>query len=64
MSRNDIDCLHGNSMACVGRVNSLASGRFDYSLKLINFKLISMINILSIFRNIAIRSVPQYLTDH
>ena len=30
-------------------VNSLAPGKFDYSLKLVNFKLISMINILSIF---------------
>ena len=43
-------------------INSLAPGGFDYSLKLVNFKLISTINILSIFYEIAIR--PQYLTDH
>ena len=30
-------------------INSLAPGGFDYSLKLVNFKLIPMINILSIF---------------
>ena len=35
--------------------NSLAPGRFDYSLKLVNFKLISMIYILSKFREIAVR---------
>ena len=34
-------------------VNSLAPGRFDYSLKLVNLKLISTINILSIFCEIA-----------
>ena len=44
--------------------NSLAPGRFDYSLKLVNFKLISMVNILNVFCEIAIRSMPQYLTDH
>ena len=44
--------------------NSLAPGGFDYSLKLVNFKLISTINILSIFCEIAIRWMPQYLTDH
>ena len=51
---------------CVTRpqwVNSLAPGGFDYSLKLVNFKLISMINI-SIFCEIAIRWMPQNLTDH
>ena len=37
---------------------------FDYSLKLINFKLIIMINILSIFCEIGIRWMPQHLTDH
>ena len=45
-------------------LNSLAPGRFDYSLKLVNFKLISMIDIFSIFCEIVIRSVPQYLTHH
>ena len=44
--------------------NSFVPGRFDCSLKLVNFKFISMINILSIFCEIAIRSMPQYLTDH
>ena len=45
-------------------INSLAPGGFSYSLKLVNFKLISMINILSIFCEIAIRWMPQHLTDH
>ena len=45
-------------------VNSLAPGRFDYHLKLNDFKLISMMNILSIFSEIAIGSMPLYLTDH
>ena len=45
-------------------INSLAPGRFDYSLKLVNFKLISTINIFSIFCQIAIRLMPQHLTDH
>ena len=31
------------------RLNSLAPGKFDYSLKWVNFKLISMLNISSIF---------------
>ena len=44
--------------------NSLATGGFDYSLKLVNFTLTSMINIWSIFCEIAIRWMPQYLTDH
>ena len=45
-------------------LNSLAPGRFDYSLKLVTFKLISKINILNIFCEIAIRWMPQNLTDH
>ena len=36
-------------------VNSLAPGRFDYSLKLVNLKLISTINISSNFCETAIR---------
>ena len=44
-------------------VNSLAPGGFDHSLKLVNFKLISTINIWSIFCEITIRWMPQYLTD-
>ena len=44
--------------------NSLAPGGFDYSLKLVNFKLIFTINILSIFCEIAIRWMPKHLTDH
>ena len=38
-------------------------GGFDWSLKLVNFKLISPINIWSIYCEIAIRWIPQYLTD-
>ena len=45
-------------------LNSLAPGGFDYNLKLVNFKLISMTNIFSIFCEIAIRWIPQHLTDH
>ena len=45
-------------------VNSLAPGGFDYSLKLVNFELLSMINILSIFCKIAIRLMPKHITDH
>ena len=45
-------------------INSLAHGGFDYSLKLVNFKLISTINILSIFCEIATRWMPQHFTDH
>ena len=37
---------------------------FNYHLKLVYFKLISMINILSIFCEIAMRWMPQHLTDH
>ena len=49
---------------CTESFNSLVPGGFDYSLKLVNFELISMINILSIFCKIAIRWMPQHLTDH
>ena len=45
------------------QINSLAPENFDYSLKLVNFELISMINILSIFCEIAVRWMPQHLTD-
>ena len=45
-------------------INSLAPGGFDCSLKLVNFKLISTIDILSIFCEIAVRWMPQHLTDH
>ena len=45
-------------------INSLAPGGFDCSLKFVNSKLISTINILGIFSEIAIRWVPQHLTDH
>ena len=45
-------------------VNSLAPGGFDYSLKLVNFKLISTINNLNIFCEIAIRWMPKHLSDH
>ena len=43
--------------------NSLAPRGFDYNLKLVNFKLIAMINFLSIFCEIAIW-MPQHLTNH
>ena len=46
------------------QINSLAPGGYDYSLKLENFKLISTMNILCIFSEIAIRWMPQHLTDH
>ena len=46
------------------QVNSLTPGGFDYSLKLVNFKLISMINVWSIFCEIGIIWMPQDLTDH
>ena len=36
----------------------------DLTLELVNFKLILTINILSIFCKIAIRWMPQHLTDH
>ena len=45
-------------------INSLVPGVFVYSLNLVNFKLISMINISSIFCEIAIRWMPQHVTDH
>ena len=45
-------------------INSLAPGEIDYSLKLGNFKLISRINIVSIFCEIPIRWMPQDLTDY
>ena len=45
-------------------INSLVPGGFDYSLKLVNSKLISTINISSIFCEITIRGMPQHLTDH
>ena len=44
--------------------NLLAPEWFDYSLELVNFKLISTINILSTFCEIANRWMPQHLTDH
>ena len=46
------------------KVNSLAPGAFDYSLNLVNVKLISTINILSTLCAIAIRRMPQHLNDH
>ena len=52
--------VNGNNVV----VNSLAPGRFGYSIKLLNSKLISTFNILSIFCEIAIRWMPQHPTDH
>ena len=54
----------GVHLTLVLDLNSLALVGFDYSLKLVTFKLISTINILSIFCEIAIRWMPQHLTDH
>ena len=45
-------------------LNSFSPGGFDYSLKLVNFKVISTINILSVSCEIAIRWIPQHPTDH
>ena len=45
-------------------LNSLVPGGCDYSLKLVNFKRISTMNILCIFCEMAIRWMPQHLTDH
>ena len=45
-------------------INSLAPGKFDHSLKWVNFNLMSTLNILSIFCEIATRWMPQHLTDH
>ena len=39
-------------------------GGFDYTLKFVIFKLISTINILIIFCEIAISLMPQRPTDH
>ena len=53
-----------NIASCRPSLNSLAPGWFDHSLKLINFKLISTINVLSIFCEPAIRWRPQHLINH
>ena len=45
-------------------INTLTPGGFAYSLKLVNFKLISKINILSVFCEIANRWMSEHLTDH
>ena len=45
-------------------INSLAPRGSDYNLKLVNFKLIWTIIIWSIFCEIAIRWIRQYLADH
>ena len=54
-----LHCLVGCNL-----LNSLAPEAFDYSLRFVNFKLISMMNILSIFCEIAIGWMSQNLTDH
>ena len=59
---NDVIEMIGNT--AVRQFNSLVAGGLDYSLKLINFKLITMINILSIFCEIAIMCMSQHLTNH
>ena len=45
-------------------VNSLAPGTLNYNLKLVMFKLISRIDILSVSCEIALRLMPQDLTDN
>ena len=55
---------HGNYNDIGDNVNSLAPGRYGYSLKLANFQLISTVNILSIVCEIAMRWMPQHITDH
>ena len=53
------------SLCCVVcDFNSWVPGGIDYSLKLVNFKLILTINFISIFCEIALRWMPQHLTDH
>ena len=56
--------LYHTVQASADIFNSLAPGGLDYSLKLGNFMLISTINFLSIFCEIAISWIPQHLTDH
>ena len=43
---------------------SLTPGGFDNRLRLVNFKLVSMIISLSVFCEIIIRWMPLHLTDH
>ena len=46
------------------KINSLCPGRCDCNLKLIIFKHLSMTDILNISYEIALRWMPQELTDH
>ena len=55
---------HDDMILQVFNFTSLAPGGCDYSLKFVNVKFISTINILDIFCEIAIRLMPKYLTDH
>ena len=59
---NGVIEMIGNT--AVRQFNSLVAGGLGYSLKLINFKLISTINILRIVCEIAIMCKPQHLTNH
>ena len=65
-----VRCCHWLGLSVMGmaihftQINSLIPGGFDYSLKLVNLKFISTMNIWSIFCEISIRWMPQYLTDH
>ena len=45
-------------------IYSLASGRWDYALKLVLFKPISRLDILTIFCEIALKLMPYDLSDH
>ena len=62
--KSESESVVGGLIGQASMFNSLAPGGFHYSLKLVNFELISKINIWSIFCVIAIRWMPQYLTDH
>ena len=57
-------CITRQSAAMMMIISLAPGGFFYYSLKLVNFKLISTINIFSFFCEIAIRWMPQPLTDH
>ena len=61
-----LNILHNtdNRIGVFWKFNSLAPVDFNYSLKLVNFRLISTTNTLSTFCKIAIRWMPQHLSDH
>ena len=58
------DCFTPADITLIQRFCFDTPGGFDYNLKLVNFKLNSMINNLSIFYETAIKWMPQHLTAH